>query len=244
MIGIFDTGLGGLGIFKEIKKLLPKESIFYFADTAHSPYGQRSNAEVKKYTLKSLKYLERIGCKIIVIACNTATVAGVSYYRQNISVPIIGTVPVIKTAVQATKNKKVALLATTSTIKSAYTDALIKKFAAGISVKKIACPGWVEAIENHQVTNKILKKYLQKIKDEDVIILGCTHFPLVSAKIKKLAKPKVKILDSNAAVARHVKKIMSAEKIFQPSSQPKYYFQGSSKKIDLMGMIKKYLPLN
>jgi len=241
MIGIFDTGLGGLGIFKEIKKLLPKENIFYYADNKNAPYGPRTSTEIKRLTLKSLKYLEKQGCKIIVIACNTATVSGVEYYRQHTHIPVIGTVPVIKTAAKETKNKKIALLATKKTVTSSYTDNLIKKFATGIKVKKIACPGWVEAIENNKVTEQLLKKYLQKINDADVIVLGCTHYPLIKNKIKKLVKAKTKILDSNAAVARHIKRIMELEKLFQPQKKPKYIFQGSDPNQNLMTKAKKYL---
>jgi glutamate racemase len=241
MIGIFDTGLGGIGIYKEIKKLLPKENIFYYADNKNAPYGPRSSAEIKHLALKSLKYLEKQGCDLIVIACNTATVSGVGYFRQHMRLPIIGTVPVIKTAARETKNKKVALLATQKTVQSHYINKLIKKFAAGIKVKKIACPGWVEAIENNKVTDKILKKYLQKIQDEDIIILGCTHYPLIKKQIQKLIKSRIKIIDSNAAVARQVKRVMALENLFQPHQKPKYIFQGSDKKQNLTIKVKKYL---
>ena len=160
MIGIFDSGLGGLSIYKQIRALLPKEDILYYADTANVPYGEKTEKEIRSFTLQSLEKMKEQGCNLIIIACNTATTSGIGYYRQNIDLPLIGVVPVIKTATQLTNNKKIALLATSKTVDSKYTDELINKFASDCEVTKIACPGWVQAIEDNQVTDDFLNQYL------------------------------------------------------------------------------------
>lgn len=241
MIGIFDSGLGGLGIFKEIKKLLPKESIFYYADNQNIPYGGKSKARIRKLTLKALAKIRNRGCKIIVIACNTATTSGIDYYRRKMNLSLIGVVPVIKTAAALTKNKKIALLATPLTNKNKYISGLIKKFAKDCRVKKISCPDWVNAIEQNLVTDQLLNKCLKKITAEDVVILGCTHFPLIKARIQKLIGRNRQVIDSNAAVARHVKRVMALENLFHPQKKPKYIFQGSDAQQNLLLKAKKYL---
>ena len=118
MIGIFDSGLGGLAIFKEIKKLIPEEDLYYYGDTANVPYGEKPTDEIKEYISSGIKLLENKGCNMIVLACNTASVLDINYFRSLTKIPIIAVVPVIKTAAKLTKNKKIALLATKNTIKS------------------------------------------------------------------------------------------------------------------------------
>lgn len=233
MIGIFDSGLGGLSIFRKIKLFLPDEDIIYYADNAHTPYGDKSTAEVKQLALKALKYLEKKGCQIIVIACNTATTSGIDFYRQHIKARIIGVVPVIKTAAQLTNNSHIAILATQSTIKSPYLDNLIKKHAKKCRVKKIACPGLADAIEKNNVSDALLKKYLKKITDEDIIVLGCTHYSLIRGQIQKLVGPNKKVINSNEAVARHVMRLgLQYDLLSKKKRQAKYtFFCSGNKKI-------------
>lgn len=243
MIGIFDSGLGGIGIFKEIKKRLPHEDLLYYADNKHVPYGAKSKQEIQKLTLSALKRMEAFGCSMIVIACNTATTSGIDYYRQKIKLPLVGVVPVIKTAAALTKNKKIALLATPLTNKNIYIDQLIEKFAADCHINKIACPDWVMAVENQNINNALLNKYLRKITDEDVIVLGCTHFPLIKNRIQKQIGKKIIIIDSNSAVSRHVRRVAKTCGLLNRKNKPaKYFLACSGELTQLAHQFHKFFP--
>lgn len=228
MIGIYDSGVGGLGIFKKVRSILPQESITYFADTAYFPFGDRSAEEVREIALQGLQHLATT-CDLIVIACNTASVSDIEYFRANVSVPLIAVVPVIKTAANITDSKHIALLATTATASSAYTDDLIAQFAKGITVTKIGCPGLADAIEYNDTEQQsaLVQSTLQNLGKIDVIVLGCTHYTLIKGLIQNIAGPDVKVIDSNTAVARHVLRVLRKANLERPSSQPQYIFSSS-----------------
>ena len=241
MIGIFDSGLGGLSIFKEIKKLIPEEDIYYYGDTINVPYGEKPTKKIKKYISNGIKLLENKSCNIIVLACNTASVLDINYFRSLTKIPIIAVVPVIKTAAKLTKNKKIALLATKNTIKSPYIDYLSNTFASDCKIKKIHCPGLVNAIEKDTLTEGFLKKCVKKTKKQDVVILGSTHYALIGDKIKKLLDDNTEVIDSNRAVAKQVLRITNKEKLLQYDKKTEYIFDCSGDKDHFMKMIKKYI---
>ncbi|MBU0670942.1 glutamate racemase [Patescibacteria group bacterium] len=241
MIGIFDSGLGGLGIFKAIKKIIPEEDLYYFGDTANVPFGEKNNEELKDIILNGIKHLEEKGCNIIVLACNTASVLDINYFRKLSKVPIIAVVPVVKTAAGCTRNKKIALLATKATAKSHYTDYLIETFAPDCQVKKIPCPKLVTAIENDNISDKLIKTCLKKINKEDVIILGCTHYTLIKGQIQRIVGGKIQVIDSNEAVARQVLRVCTKEKLITFQKEPKYTFDSSGDKKQFNKLVKKYL---
>lgn len=228
MIGIYDSGVGGLGIFKKVRSILPKESITYFADTAYFPFGDRSPEEVREIALRGLQHLATT-CDLIVIACNTASVSDIEYFRANVPVPLIAVVPVIKTAANITDSKHIALLATTATASSAYTDDLIQTFAQNITVSKIGCPGLADAVEHGDVAlqESMVQATLQHLGAIDVIVLGCTHYTLIKGLIQNIAGPDVKVIDSNTAVARHVLRVLRKANLERPSDQPEYIFSSS-----------------
>ncbi len=228
MIGIYDSGVGGLGIFKKIRSILPKESITYFADSAYFPFGDRTPEEVRKIALHGLQQLAKT-CDLIVIACNTASVSDIDYFRANIQVPLIAVVPVIKTAAHITDTKHIALLATTATANSAYTDELITQFAQGITVSKIGCPGLADAVEygEFEKQSSMIEAALKNLGNIDVIVLGCTHYTLIKGLIQNIAGPDVKVIDSNTAVARHALRILRKAKLERPSETPEYVFISS-----------------
>ncbi|MFA5995883.1 MAG: glutamate racemase [Patescibacteria group bacterium] len=238
MIGIYDSGIGGLGIFNAIKAVLPEESITYFGDTAYFPFGQRSTAEIKQITLASLKKLAE-HCNIVVIACNTASVSDLDYYRTNINIPIIGVVPVIKTASQLTQNNVIALLATPATVQAPYTDELIKKFAPNKQIIKIGCNDLAEQIEFGKTP--VLSNDIKQINNADVVVLGCTHYTLIKGLIQKVVGANVKVIDSNEAVARQVLRVMTKLNLFQPAKNPQYLFSCSGNKEKFLGQVKKYI---
>lgn len=237
MLGIFDSGVGGLSIFIEIKKLLPNENIFYVADSISFPYGNLSPQKIKERTFKITKFLIKEKVCLIVVACNTATTVSLSFLREKFNLPIVGVVPVVKTAAFLTKRKKIAILATKPTLESKYHKNLINEFCQGVEVINQNCPGLVELIEEGQIKGKriemLLKKYINPLiskKQIDVFALGCTHFPFLRSKIKNIINDETFILDSGPAVARQVKRVLINERLLDKTKKPKYIFYTTGNK--------------
>ncbi len=242
MIGIYDSGIGGLGIFNAIKQVLPTESITYFGDNHYFPFGDREGSDIRRITTEGLSKLAKT-CNIIVIACNTASVNDLDYYRQHVPVPIIGVVPVIKTAAALTRNGHIALLSTTVTAEAEYTDTLIKEFAKDKQVAKIACPGLASAIEFDTLTDDQLDRYLLTVKPADIVVLGCTHYTLIKGLIQRRVGPDVKVIDSNEAVARQTLRVMQQHHITSGNDQPSYIFECSGDRVKFLEQIKQYAHL-
>ncbi len=226
-IGIMDSGLGGLTIWREIRRQLPHESTIYVADHEYRPYGEKSVGQIRRRVGRVITYLLGGGAKIIVIACNTATVAGIDVYRRWFpGVPIIGVVPVVKAAAALTKTKRFAVLSTPFTASSSYQKRLIRTFAADCRVANIGCPGLTSPIETGKTDGRIVMELLQpilaRIKKEkiDVIALGCTHYPFLKDTIQKIVGEDVMIIDSGGAIARHVARILDAEKLRRGEGAP------------------------
>lgn len=239
MIGIYDSGVGGLGIFNAIKQVLPTVSILYYGDTYYFPYGDRPGAEIREITLAGLKKIAQ-RCALIVLACNTASVNDLDYYRAELPMPVVGVVPVIKTAAQITQNNHIALLTTAATMTSPYMDKLIQTFAPGKTVKKIACSGLANAIEYDTLTRDQLRNYVQPIGEADVVILGCTHYTLIKGLIQNLVGPDVKVIDSNEAVARQTLRVMQKYNLPWREDQPTYIFECSGDRASFLEHVKTY----
>ena len=230
-IGIFDSGFGGLTVMSAISKLLPKEKLIYFGDTAHVPYGSKSKKIVTEFATKISKFLIQNDVKMIVIACNTASAFSLDYLKKNIKVPIIG---VIKAgsimAAQNTKNKKIGVIGTEGTIRSNAYAKEIKKYDNKINCFSQACPLFVPLVEegwnNGKITEDIIKVYLKSLIDKkiDTIILGCTHYPLLKGTIKKVIGNKINIIDSANAVALAVKDLLIKNNLLNNSGKSIYKF--------------------
>ena len=218
-IGIFDSGVGGLTIYKEIHKILPKESIIYLADSKNAPYGERSKEEIIDISTKNTEFLLSKGCKIIVVACNTASTNAVQYLRENFSVPIIRVQPAIKPAALNSRTKVVGILATKGTLKSDLLLETSQRFAQGVEVVEQVGEGLVSLIENGQMHSSemdaLLERHIQPMleKNIDYLVLGCTHYPFLTPQIKTLVGDKVSVLDSGEAIARQTKVILEAENL-------------------------------
>lgn len=232
-IGVLDSGLGGLSIAREIKKILPDENIAYFGDSANIPYSTKSDKEILELSREIMKLLLNKNAKVIVVACNTITVVALKNLRKEFSsIPLIGTVPVIKTAANLTKNGRIGIFSTKKTSQSQYQKSLINKFAKTLNVLNLGSDEIVPLIEKGENTENILKKELNPFKKfgVDVLALGCTHFPLVKPTIDEVMGPKVVVIDSGAAVAKQVKKVL--EKNNDLSSSPNedvFYTTGNSR---------------
>lgn len=242
MIGIYDSGIGGLGIFNAIKQVLPNESILYYGDTKYFPFGERSSHDIRQITITAIKKLAQ-ECSLVVIACNTASVNDLDYYRTQVVIPLVGVVPVVKTAAALTKNNHIALLATTITTQADYTDKLIATYADDKIVAKIACPGLASAIEHHTLTTEALQNYLTPIGAADMVVLGCTHYTLIKGQIQRVVGPDVKVIDSNEAVARQTLRVLQQAGALSNNLQPTYTFECSGDRSQFLEQIKRYAHL-
>ena len=218
-IGIFDSGVGGTSIWKEIVHLLPSESTIYLADSANAPYGEKPKEEILRLSIKNTELLLQKGCKIIVVACNTATTNAIDHLRAHYTVPFIGIEPAIKPAALHTKTKKVGILATKGTLSSSLFHNTSKLFAEGITVLEREGKGLVELIETGQINSKetreLLKEYLQPMLEQniDCLVLGCTHYPYLVPMLQELLPKNITIIDSGEAVARQTKAILERNQL-------------------------------
>lgn len=216
-IGLFDSGIGGTSIWKEIHQLLPNEDTIYLADSKNAPYGEKSKEEIIELSYKNTEFLLNQNCKLIVVACNTATTSAIKNLRDKYEVPFIGIEPAIKPAATNSKTQKIGILATKGTLNSELFYKNVEKFQDIKIIEQIGF-GLVELIENGQINSpemkKLLKKYLTPMIEQniDYLVLGCSHYPYLIPQIQKIIPRNIKIIDSGEAVARHTK-IMLEEKV-------------------------------
>lgn len=213
-IGVFDSGVGGLTVVKEIMKLLPEENIVYLGDTANLPYGDKSEEIVKQYSVDNTDFLLKYDIKVLVVACNTASSVALSHLKQKYTLPIIGVIePAAKGAANATRNSGIGVIGTNRTIKSNVYADTIRQLDKKIRVFQKPCPLFVPLIEEnfigHPATKLIAEEYLKEFADKgiDTMILGCTHYPLIMNVIS-LILPEVKMIDSASSVAKDLQIIL------------------------------------
>lgn len=218
-IGIFDSGVGGTSILKEINTLLPNEHTMYLSDSANAPYGQKSTQEIIQLSKKNTEYLLEKGCKIIVVACNTATTNAIKILRQEYNVPFIGIEPAIKPAALKTNTNTIGILATKGTLNSELFERTSSKIDQTITVVEQIGTGLVQLIEKGDIHSKkmtsLLKVYLNVMleKNADCIVLGCTHYPYLIPQIKEIVGKHIHIIDSGEAVARQTKNILTQKNL-------------------------------
>ena len=223
-IGIFDSGIGGTSIWGEIQELLPNEDCIYLADSKNAPYGEKSEERILELSIKNTEYLLSQGCKIIVVACNTATTNAIDYLRANYTVPFIGIEPALKPAAINTKSKIVGVLATKGTLSSSLFHSTSKNHAAGITVLEQRGTGLVEMIENGNLQSdelyQLLEGYIRPMleKGMDYLVLGCTHYPYLIPLLKKMLPENVTIIDSGQAVARQTRTVLVENELLTNST--------------------------
>ncbi|MDY0780877.1 glutamate racemase [Tenacibaculum sp. IB213877] len=214
-IGIFDSGIGGTSIWKEIHALLPNEDTVYLSDSKNAPYGLKSKEEIIDLSIKNTELLIKEGAKIIVVACNTATTNAIQYLRNNYQIPFIGIEPAIKPAAIKTKTNKIGILATKGTLNSELFEHTSSKIDKHIKIIEQVGEGLVELIENNKIESSemsvLLKKYLSPMLEQkiDHLVLGCTHYPYLIPQIRKIIGEDIQIIDSGEAVAKQTKNILS-----------------------------------
>jgi len=234
-IGIFDSGVGGLSILQEVQKLLPLENFIFVADQANVPYGGKTQKQLQSYANKIMAFLVGQNVKAVIVACNTATVYAIDFLREKYIIPIIGTVPVVKTIANITKTKQTAVFSTPATAQSPYLQDLINKFAPNVTVYRIGGTGLEELVETGDLEDKkidkILHQFLEPLRKKriDAIALGCTHYPFLRDKIDKIVGKKVQVVDSGGAVARRTKEILTKNKILGNKRTEDFYYTTGNK---------------
>ncbi|WP_369992341.1 glutamate racemase [Winogradskyella sp.] len=243
-IGIFDSGIGGTSIFKEIHALLPNENSIYLADSKNAPYGNKSEEDILQLSIKNTELLLRKKSKIIVVACNTATTNAIAYLRNNYDVPFIGIEPAIKPAALKTRTKAVGILATKGTLSSQLFHKTTDIYASDIEVIEQDGDGIVPLIESGKLHSdemeSLLKTYLKPMIDKNIdhLVLGCTHYPYLIPILKKLLPEKVTIIDSGLAVAKQTKNILTANNLLnQLETKEPYIKLYSNGNIDILKSI-------
>jgi len=224
-IGIFDSGVGGTSILKEIHALLPNENCIYLADSKNAPYGNKSKNEIIALSIKNTEILLSRGCKIIVVACNTATTNAIAHLRATYNISFIGIEPAIKPAALNTQTKTVGILATKGTLSSELFHETSDLYAHNIDVIEQVGDGIVPLIESGKLNSKEMKSLLESYinpmieRDIDHLVLGCTHYPYLIPILRKILPENVNIIDSGLAVARQTKAVLTKENILNSSNE-------------------------
>jgi glutamate racemase len=242
-IGVFDSGFGGLTVLRELRRVLPAANYLYFGDTAHLPYGAKSVRTVAKYAISAAHFLEEHGIEMLVVACNTATALAFDDIRAAVSVPVVGVIePGAQRAAAISKTKKVVVAATEATVAShAYQRALEKQ---GLQATEKACPlfvplveeGWVE----HRVTEEVAHIYMDEVfkdgaRNADVLVLGCTHYPLLRPLLRRVVPSRVEIVDSAESTAARVAEMLGKDRGQGPVGELRCFATDSVEKFRRLG---------
>jgi glutamate racemase len=247
-IGVFDSGVGGLTVVKELIQQLPGEDIIYFGDTARVPYGIKSKETVIRFSIENILFLLKEDVKLICVACNTVSSLALPVIKHHFKVPIIGVIsPGVREAVYATRNKRIGVIGTRGTIKSKAYENQIKHLDPTIKVTALACPLFVPFVEegwlSGDVVLNVAKEYLKPLKEAkvDTVILGCTHYPLLKNVIRQVLGARVTLIDSAKQVAIEVKKILSSENLLSTGKKASHKFYVSDNPEWFTGLAQRFL---
>ena len=216
-IGVFDSGVGGLSVLRAMREQMPNESMIYFGDQGHVPYGPRSMEQIQKFSEEITRFLLEQNSKLIVVACNTASAAALKYLRGRFpDVPFVGMEPAVKPAAEITKTGKVGVLATPATFQGALYAFVVERFGAGVEFFQNTCPGLVGQIEKGELESNATRAILEDAllpmleKNIDTVVVGCTHYPFVIPLIERIVGANVRVIDPAPSVARQVKRLLEA----------------------------------
>ncbi|MBI4706364.1 MAG: glutamate racemase [Candidatus Omnitrophica bacterium] len=247
-IGVFDSGVGGLTVVKELIHQLPHEDIVYFGDTARVPYGIKSRETVIRFSIENILFLLKQDVKLICVACNTASSFALPVIKNHFKVPIVGVIsPGVREAVYATQNKRIGVIGTKGTIKSRTYEIEINQLEPEVKVTAVACPLFVPFVEEGWLSGDVVldvaRTYLKPLKDArvDTVILGCTHYPLLRPVIKQVLGENVTLIDSAKQVAVEVKKILGSENILNTKGKGKHSFYVSDNPEWFSGLAERFL---
>jgi glutamate racemase len=231
-IALFDSGLGGLSILREVREQLPRHDLLYLADTAYCPYGPRPLAEVRARALTIGRWLIEQGAELLVVACNTASSAALELLRAELPIAVVGMEPGLKPAAAATRSGRVGVLATSGTLGGARFAALVERYAEGVEVITQPCPGLVELVEAGEIdgppVRALVERYVAPLlaRGVDTLVLGCTHYPFLRSTIAAVAGPDVAIVDTGPAVAWQVARVVSQRGLPAGQGRARYWTTG------------------
>lgn len=240
MIGMFDSGLGGLSVWRELVRQLPHEPVLYLADRAFCPYGERSHAEIQDRCERIAHYLENQGVKLMLIACNTATSAAARYLRERLSMPVVGIEPALKPAARLSRSRRVGVLATRATLSGEKFGDLVDRFGEDVIIYPRCGEGWVELVEDGELSGPkaeaIVRAVLEPLleKEVDQIVLGCTHYPFLLELIQQVVAGRAQIIDPAEAVCRQVVRKMEEHQLYSTSANGAHHRFVTTE--DCMGM--------
>lgn len=247
-IGIFDSGVGGLSVMREMIRLMPNENYIYLGDTARVPYGNKSPKTILQYSIENISFLLDHGIKLLVIACNTVCAYALDHLEKVFPIPIMG---VIKTGfdslIQNTKNYQVAILGTVNTLSSGIYQNLILKAYPEAKIHSVPCPLFVPLTEegflHHPLVDLTAKEYLEKLNltNVDSVLLACTHYPLIYSSIRKVLSPSIQLVDPSKASAVESLKLLKEKNLLSPSSSPKYQFYVTDNPERFKNVAEKFL---
>ena len=245
-IGVFDSGVGGLTVAREIMRQIPNERIVYFGDTARVPYGSKSKDNIIKFSRQIIRFLQTENVKAIVIACNTASALALDEMQQEFDLPILGVVkPGAKVAVETTANKRIGLIGTEANIRSGVYTRYIKSLDDEAKVFEKACPLFVPLVEegwlHDDITLQVASRYLEELKEKDIdtLIMGCTHYPLIRSTIRKVMGDKVNLVNPAYETAIELKNLLERDNLANkcnvdsPSSMYRFYVSDAEEKFKL-----------
>lgn len=230
-IGVFDSGIGGLTVFKALSRRMPEESLIYFGDTAHVPYGSKSKEAVTRYSLAIARFLAAKGIKLLVVACNTSSALALPELKRSVKIPIVGVIePGARAAAAATRRNRVAVIGTEATIASGVYVKALKAASPGVNARGIACPLFVPLVEegwwDHHVTVEVARQYLKPLRGSgiDALILGCTHYPLLKKTLKGVMGPSIKLIDSAEQTALETEELLTDMRLRRKAGRGKNEF--------------------
>lgn len=247
-IGVFDSGVGGLNLWKPIHELLPQENTIYIADNAFSPYGDKSKEEIIARTFKITQKLVEQGCKLIVVACNTATTNAIKQLRKKYDLPFVGIEPALKPAALQSQTKTIGVLATHGTLSSELFEKTSLEYAQGIRVIEQIGTGLVRAIENDDLKSKTLRKllleHLKPMLDQNIdrLVLGCTHYPYLMPLLEELLPKHVTLVDNSMAIAKQTQHLLEKNNLINPVKERlgshRFYCTGNKEQLEKLLPVK------
>lgn len=243
-VGFFDSGVGGLSVWKEFIKILPNESTIYFADNKFAPYGEKSKDQIISRAKFITEFLLKKNCKLIVVACNTATAAAIDYLRANFTVKFVGMEPAVKPAVKKSKTGNIGVLATKGTINGKLFNKTSSEYAKDKNVIVQIGKGLVDIVENNKMdkaeSRALINKYINYFLENDVdqIVLGCTHYPFLSNQIQEIIGNRAELLDPAVPVVKQAERLLSEGKLLETISVVKHEFFTSAESKSLKTVLK------
>lgn len=225
-IGVFDSGVGGLTVVREIMRNLPSEKIVYFGDTARVPYGSKSKDTIIRYSRQIIRFLQEQQVKAIVIACNTASALALDVVKEELDIPILGVIESgAMVAAKETKNKRIGIIGTIGTVESRIHETLLKKMDPSVKVFGKACPLFVPLVEeswlHDPITTEIASRYLEELKDKDIdtLILGCTHYPLIRSTIREVMGEDVRLVNPAYETALELRRLLEKKELLNEGKE-------------------------